>query len=119
MVVGMIKKSLASFIDPRRSPGSQVHAVLQEHIVKGHFLPGQALSEMKLAEELGVSRTPVREALIKLSEDGLVNIVPQSGTYVSPIDVAAVYDSQCKEYAADPLYKMPDPATRAKPQPPT
>lgn len=94
MVVGMIKKSLADFIDPRKSPGSQVHAVLQAQIVKGHFLPGQALSEMKLADELGVSRTPVREALIKLSEDGLVNIVPQSGTYVSPIDVAAVYDSQ-------------------------
>ncbi len=33
-------------------------------------------------------------------------------------EIAAVYDSQCKEYAADPLYMMPDPATRAKPQPP-
>jgi len=85
---------LAALIDRRQSPGSQVYGLLRDHIVKGHFLPGAALSEKRLAEEFGVSRTPVREALIKLAEDGLVNIVPQSGTYVSPIDVAAVYDSQ-------------------------
>lgn len=86
--------ALSSLIDRRLPPGGQVCAVLRDHIVKGRFLPGTALSEKRLAEELGVSRTPIREALIKLSEDGLVNIVPQSGTYVSPIDVAAVYDSQ-------------------------
>ncbi len=77
--------------------GSQVAGVyvrLLEQIVKGHLLPGAALSEKRLAEELGVSRTPVREALIKLSEDALVNIVPRSGTYVSPIDIEAVRDSQ-------------------------
>ena len=42
---------------------------------------------------MGVSRTPVREALIRLSEDGLVYIVPKSGTYVSPIDLDAVQDA--------------------------
>lgn len=94
MVVVMESPSLSALIDRRLSPGSQVYAVLREHVVKGHFLPGTALSEKRLAEELGVSRTPVREALIKLSEDGLVNIVPQSGTYVAPIDLDAVYDSQ-------------------------
>ena len=81
-------------IDREQPPGGQVYAVLRDHIVKGHFLPGVALSEKRVAEELGVSRTPVREALIKLSEDGLVNIVPQSGTYVAPIDLDAFYDSQ-------------------------
>ncbi len=86
--------NLSALIDRRQAPGSQVYAVLREHIVKAHFLPGTALSEKRLAEELGVSRTPVREALIRLAEDGLVNIVPQSGTYVAPLDVAAVYDSQ-------------------------
>lgn len=90
----MESQTLAALIDRRLAPGAQVYAVLREHIVKAHFLPGTALSEKRLAEELGVSRTPVREALIRLAEDGLVNIVPQSGTYVSPIDVAAVYDSQ-------------------------
>lgn len=86
--------ALSSLIDRRQPPGGQVYAVLREHIVKGHFLPGVTLSEKRVAEELGVSRTPVREALIKLSEDGLVNIVPQSGTYVAPIDLDAFYDSQ-------------------------
>lgn len=85
---------LSSLIDRRLPPGGQVYAVLREHIVKGFFLPGTALSEKRLAEELGVSRTPVREALIRLAEDGLVNIVPQSGTYVAPLDVGAVHDSQ-------------------------
>ncbi len=85
---------LSSLIDRRQPPGGQVYAVLRDHIVKGHFLPGATLSEKRMAEELGVSRTPVREALIKLSEDGLVNIVPQSGTYVAPIDLDAFYDSQ-------------------------
>lgn len=94
MVVTMDYRNLSALIDRRQAPGSQVYAVLRGHIVKAHFLPGAALSEKRLAEELGVSRTPVREALIRLAEDGLVNIVPQSGTYVAPIDVAAVYDSQ-------------------------
>jgi len=87
-------KKLSALIDRRLASGSQVYAVLREHIVKAHFLPGAALSEKRLAEEFGVSRTPVREALIRLAEDGLVNIVPQSGTYVAPIDVGAVCDSQ-------------------------
>lgn len=94
MVVAMEFPGLASLIDRRLPPGGQVYAVLRGHIVKGHFLPGAALSEKRLAEEMGVSRTPIREALIRLAEDGLVNIVPQSGTYVSPIDIDAVYDSQ-------------------------
>ncbi len=94
MVVIMKSPNLSALIDRRMAPGSQVYAVLREHIVKAHFLPGAALSEKRLAEELGVSRTPVREALIRLAEDGLVNIVPQSGTYVAPLDVAAVHDSQ-------------------------
>jgi DNA-binding GntR family transcriptional regulator len=67
--------------------GVRVYLTLRDSI-------GAALSEKRLAEEYGVSRTPVREAFIKLAEDGLVRIVPQSGTFVSLIDLAAVHDSQ-------------------------
>jgi len=74
-------------------PGAQVYALLQEEISTVRIPPGTALSEKMLAEKLGVSRTPVREALIRLSEDGLVYIVPKSGTFVSPIDVDAVLDA--------------------------
>ena len=50
------------------------------------YKPGMVLRESDLIEELGVSRTPVREALLSLSKDYLVDIYPQRGTYVSSID---------------------------------
>ena len=52
--------------------------------------PGMPLQEKKIAEEFNVSRTPVREALLRLSEGGLVDIYPQSGTVVSRVPVAAI-----------------------------
>jgi DNA-binding GntR family transcriptional regulator len=52
--------------------------------------PGTALQEKRIAEEFGVSRTPVREALLRLSEGGLVDIYPQSGTVVSRVSVGAI-----------------------------
>jgi DNA-binding GntR family transcriptional regulator len=58
------------------------------------LLPGTPLSEKDLVESLGVSRTPVREALLKLADDGLVEVYPQSGTFVSPISTSEVLDSQ-------------------------
>lgn len=93
MVQDMNKDKLSRLIDSRRPTGAQVYAVLREEIAQVRFAPGAALSEKMLAEELGVSRTPIREALIRLSEDGLVYIVPKSGTYVSPIDLDAVQDA--------------------------
>lgn len=52
--------------------------------------PGMVLQEKKIAEEFGVSRTPVREALLRLSESGLVDIYPQSATVVSRVPVSAI-----------------------------
>ncbi len=52
--------------------------------------PGEAVNDKDLAEELGVSRTPVREALIMLSMDNLVIMRPQSGTYIAPINTESV-----------------------------
>ncbi|WP_347558845.1 GntR family transcriptional regulator [Robbsia sp. KACC 23696] len=60
---------------------------LRAAIVDGEFAPGELLSEDALAAQLGTSRTPVREALNTLQFQGLVNIVPQRGTFVfSPTD---------------------------------
>lgn len=72
----------------------QVHRILREAIVSAHLGPGQTLSEMDLALELGVSRTPVREAFIRLAMEGLVGVFPQLGTIVGPIDVDAVVEAQ-------------------------
>jgi len=74
--------------------GPQVYAVLRAAIIAAEFEPGRQLSENELAARLGVSRTPVREALARLREERLVDIVPQLGTFVSPISVASVHDAQ-------------------------
>jgi DNA-binding GntR family transcriptional regulator len=82
---------------PERTRGpipEQALAVLRDAIERGELEPGRQLSENELAERLGVSRTPVREALIRLSDDRLVEIVPQHGTFVSRISEGAVYDAQ-------------------------
>ncbi|HTJ91750.1 MAG TPA: GntR family transcriptional regulator [Pararobbsia sp.] len=65
----------------------QVYEVIRDWIVTMTLTPGQALSEKDLSDRLSVSRTPVREALIRLSDDGFVDIFPQRGTFVSFIDV--------------------------------
>ena len=72
----------------------QVFETLKRDIVSGALVPNIQLSESELSERLGVSRTPVREALIKLAEDGLVRIVPQVGTFVSPISLESVREAQ-------------------------
>ncbi len=63
---------------------------LYADITSLRMTPGMPLQEKKIAEEFGVSRTPVREALLRLSEGGLVDIYPQSGTVVSRVPVSAI-----------------------------
>src|SRR5690606_14939862 len=63
----------------------QLVAALRQGIVELRLRPGEALSEAEIAARFGVSRQPVREAFIKLSEAGLVEIRPSRGTYVMKI----------------------------------
>jgi GntR family transcriptional regulator, rspAB operon transcriptional repressor len=74
--------------------GLAVYEALREAIVSTELEPGQQISENEIAEKLGVSRTPVREALARLRDDQIVQIVPQLGTFVSRISVAGVDDAQ-------------------------
>lgn len=69
------------------SLASQVFALLKELIISLQLRPGQMISEKEVAEALNASKTPVREAMIRLQGIGLVKIVPKSGTYVTPIQV--------------------------------
>lgn len=67
--------------------------VLDEIMDKIQYLqmkPGEMINEKQLAEELGVSRTPIREALILLARENFISIYPQRGTYVSKIDLKRV-----------------------------
>ena len=79
-------------IDPLRSLSSQVYELAREAIVSLWLKPGQAVSEKEIASQLGVSRTPVREALMRLSDEGLIEVFRQSGTFVSPIKLRDVYE---------------------------
>ena len=72
--------------------GPQVYRILREQIIQAELLPGERLSESDVAKTLAVSRQPVREAFIKLSEEGLVQVLPQRGTFVTKISVASVMD---------------------------
>jgi DNA-binding GntR family transcriptional regulator len=80
---------------PRHAPARlRVYAALRDAIVRAELAPGAQLSENELAEQLGVSRTPIREALGRLRDDRLVEVVPQLGTFVSKISTQAVTDAQ-------------------------
>lgn len=67
---------------------------LRDAIVDGTLAPDEQLRDAELAAWLGVSRTPVREALLELSRAGLVQTVPGRSTVVSPIDPAVLRDAQ-------------------------
>lgn len=67
---------------------------LRDAIVDGSLAPDEQLRDVDLAARLGVSRTPVREALLELTRAGLVRAVPGRSTVVAPIDIAAVRNAQ-------------------------
>jgi DNA-binding GntR family transcriptional regulator len=79
----------------RRGPArAHAYVALRDAIVSAALEPGRQLSENELASLLGVSRTPVREALQRLREERLVEVVPQLGTFVTRISTDAVGDAQ-------------------------
>ena len=69
---------------------SRIYSELRTELVSLERRPGEAISEAEIALSYGVSRTPVREAILKLSDEGLLEIYPQSGIFVSRIPVAAL-----------------------------
>lgn len=85
--IGRIERSR---LGPARN---QVYRALRESIESVALEPGLQLSENELATRLNVSRTPIREALVRLRDDRLVEIVPQLGTFVARISRAALEDA--------------------------
>ncbi|RDJ20796.1 GntR family transcriptional regulator [Bosea caraganae] len=74
----------------RATASSFVQDELRRAILAMELRPGMPLVEKELTARFGISRTPVREALIRLKEEGLVEIFPQSGTFVARIPAAAI-----------------------------
>jgi len=106
--------------DKNESTREYALRILMGNLVRVNVIPGTALSEQEIANELNVSRTPVREAFIRLAHDDLLEILPQKGTYVAKIDLEHVAESiflretmehavmqlACQEFSEESLEKM-------------
>jgi GntR family transcriptional regulator, rspAB operon transcriptional repressor len=77
-----------------QSTRDYTYNALKEQILSLELKPGTKISEKEIAEKSQVSRTPVREAFLKLSQEELINIYPQSGTVVSLIDLDHVEEAR-------------------------
>ncbi|MBW1801326.1 MAG: GntR family transcriptional regulator [Deltaproteobacteria bacterium] len=68
----------------------KIFEILRDRIVHGEYPPEMSLSEKALCDEFKVSRTPLREAMLRLKEMNLVQVIPRFGSYVTPIDINEV-----------------------------
>jgi DNA-binding GntR family transcriptional regulator len=93
---------------------SRIYEALHADVVSMRLSPGTTLIEKALCEAFGVSRTPVREALLRLAEDKLLDIYPQIGTFVSRIAPPAVRDAMAMRLALE-LVTARQAAQRATP----
>ena len=99
----------------RRTTGELVAEHIRRLIFTGELRPGDRIPQDALAAELGVSRLPVREALIELARDGVVTVEPHSGAFVGPFNAEVVrhhFEIVGLVYgvAAETLAETPDPA---------
>ncbi len=80
-------------IDRGQSMRDQIYSMVRTQILTGVMLPGGTVDEKAIALRLGVSRTPVREAIQKLSDEHLVDVKPRSGTRVAKVSRSHVYQA--------------------------
>lgn len=105
--------------DPSRQAAPQVLEHLRERILTLQLRPGTLLSRVALAAEYGLSQTPIRDALMKLAEEGLVDVFPQHATVVSRIDLASAHQAHFLRLAIESevvrvLASAPDPELLAR-----
>lgn len=85
---------MSTLIDRGAKLSDQAYRAIRAMIVRGELAPEARISEPELTERLGISRTPLREALLRLAQEGLVDIYPQSGSFVSQIRLEQVEEAQ-------------------------
>ena len=81
-------------LDPAAAVGPQLYRLLRERIIRNDLRAGTRISEAEIAAGYSISRQPVREAFIKLAEEGLLDVRPQRGTFVRRIAQEAVTDAR-------------------------
>jgi DNA-binding GntR family transcriptional regulator len=74
----------------RDNKATQVYDTLRDEILKGALRPGESLSVLKVADRFGASRTPVRDAFVRLQSDGLVSLIDRQGARVSSVSIRSV-----------------------------
>ncbi|QNB48031.1 FCD domain-containing protein [Thermanaerosceptrum fracticalcis] len=79
-------------LDNFRPLGEMVYESLRDAIINQVLKPGERLMETELAEEMGVSRTPVREAIRKLEQEGYVVMIPRKGAYVAGLSIKDIHE---------------------------
>lgn len=90
----LLPDHLVATLVPTLPKPAQVYELMRRAIVTLALPPGSAINEKAICEQLGISRTPFREALLRLSSENLVTVVPHKGTYVSHIELQNVFDGQ-------------------------
>ena len=81
-------------LEPSLPITPQIYRILRERIIENDLIPGDRVSETEIAVAYGVSRQPIREAFIKLSDQGLLVVRPQRGTFISKINYVSVLDAR-------------------------
>ncbi|MDA3958400.1 GntR family transcriptional regulator [Oceanispirochaeta sp.] len=77
-----------------KTASETVYDILYRNIININLVPGTVMSEKEISEKMNVSRTPVREAFIRLSKEALVTVIPQKGSFVSRINLARVKEER-------------------------
>jgi len=73
---------------------NQAYQLILEKILGNEYVPKQKISQQTLESELQLGRTPIREALLRLQREGLVTVVPQSGTFVTKINLESAFNAR-------------------------
>lgn len=84
---------IAIVFDRKRQVSDQIYDALKRAIVTLKLPPRTAISENRICRHIGASRTPVREAIIRLVEDELIDVYPQQGSFVAPIRIGKIRES--------------------------
>jgi DNA-binding GntR family transcriptional regulator len=102
-----VVKTATSIKEPSESIAERVYDQLKALSISFEFLPGDRINEIELSERLGVSRTPLREALNRLTSEGFLTMMPGKGFFRRPLDTKEIFDlyefRQRLETAAAPL----------------
>jgi DNA-binding GntR family transcriptional regulator len=91
--IGLEEVAKAIRLNPKLPLAGQLYDALKQAIVTLRLMPGVMISESSICNSTGMSRTPVRSAIARLNEDGLIEVLPQRGSFVSLISLSSIRSS--------------------------